>query len=145
MVDRKKMISVPIQAVEDALMLIAKHYGPGDRLPDDLPINDWSFLYILQTAVGVEPSSARVVESIVAVDPVTHPPHYRSFGAACKACGEDIECIDVVQHLNFNRGNAIKYIWRAGAKGDEIEDLRKARQYLDFEIKRLGGSVGPAQ
>lgn len=52
-----------------------------------------------------------------------------------------IECIQVTQHFNFNRGNAIKYIWRAGLKGNEIEDLKKAREYIDFEIKRIGGEL----
>lgn len=66
-------------------------------------------------------------------DPVQHPSHY-----ADRVPG--IECIEVAQHFNFNRGNAIKYLWRAGAKANEIEDLRKARQYIEFEIARLGGS-----
>lgn len=66
-------------------------------------------------------------------DAVEHPSHY-----ADRVPG--IECIEVAQHFNFNRGNAIKYLWRAGAKGDEIEDLRKARQYIGFEIARLGGN-----
>jgi hypothetical protein len=38
--------------------------------------------------------------------------------------------------MNFCLGNAMKYIWRAGQKGDALEDLRKARFYLDREIKR---------
>lgn len=63
-------------------------------------------------------------------DAVEHPNHYTS-----RVPG--IECIQVVQHFNFNRGNAIKYVWRAGLKGDEIEDLRKAKQYIDFEIERI--------
>jgi len=39
--------------------------------------------------------------------------------------------------MNFNRGNAIKYTWRAGEKGPPIEDLKKAIWYLQDEIKRL--------
>ena len=62
-------------------------------------------------------------------DPVKRPGHYTQVPG--------IECINVTQHFNFNRGNVIKYVWRAGAKGNEIEDLKKARQYLDFEINRL--------
>lgn len=58
-------------------------------------------------------------------------PHYNNV--------PEIECIDVVQHFNFNRGNVIKYVWRAGLKGDEIEDLKKARDYIDYEIERLKG------
>lgn len=64
-------------------------------------------------------------------DPVEHPPHYKQVPG--------IECIQVTQHFNFNRGNVIKYVWRAGEKGNEIQDLQKARQYLDFEIARLEG------
>lgn len=62
-------------------------------------------------------------------DPVNHPPHYR--GPA------GVECIQVVEHMNFCRGNAVKYIWRAGSKGDEIHDLEKAVWYLNREIARL--------
>ena len=49
------------------------------------------------------------------------------------------EPIKVIQHynLNFERGNAIKYILRAGKKNDEIEDLEKAATYLKFEIDKL--------
>lgn len=62
-------------------------------------------------------------------DNVNHPKHYNQV--------PNIECIDVVRHFNFNRGNAIKYVWRAGNKCDEIEDLKKAIWYLQDEIKRL--------
>lgn len=61
---------------------------------------------------------------------VDHPKHYTSHPSG-------IECIEVVEHMNFCRGNAIKYIWRAGDKGNEIEDLEKARWYIDREIRRL--------
>lgn len=63
-------------------------------------------------------------------DPVNHPAHYNAHPAG-------IECIDVVEHFSFNVGNAIKYAWRAGLKGDVIEDLRKAAWYLQREIERL--------
>ena len=60
---------------------------------------------------------------------VDHPSHYNNSPSG-------IECIDVVEHMNFNRGNAVKYIWRAGDKGDPVTDLAKARWYLDREIER---------
>ena len=66
-------------------------------------------------------------------DPVDHPQHYTSHPSG-------IECIDVTRHMNFNLGNAIKYVWRAGLKGDErkaIEDLQKAIWYLEDEVDRL--------
>ncbi|WJF91984.1 DUF3310 domain-containing protein [Paraburkholderia bonniea] len=48
-----------------------------------------------------------------------------------------VECIEIVRHMNFNRGNAIKYIWRAGLKGDALTDLQKACEYLKDEIARI--------
>ncbi len=63
-------------------------------------------------------------------DTVNHPPHYNEHPA-------NIECIEVVEHFNFNVGSAIKYLWRAGLKGNAIEDLKKARWYADREISRI--------
>lgn len=73
-------------------------------------------------------------------DQVNHPKHYTSDPSG-------IECIDITRHRNFNIGNAIKYLWRAGIKEDkdrklvdkQIEDLNKAIWYLVDEIHRLGG------
>lgn len=75
---------------------------------------------------------------VIAVKPidelVNHPSHYTD---------GKIEVIDFIEDkgLNFHRGNAVKYISRAGKKDPtkEIEDLKKARWYIDREIKRLGG------
>jgi hypothetical protein len=54
-------------------------------------------------------------------DPVNHPQHYTEHPSG-------VECIQVTEHMNFCLGNAVKYIWRAGLKGDNaVEDLRKAR------------------
>lgn len=63
-------------------------------------------------------------------DPVNHPKHYCSHPSG-------VECIEITRHMLFNRGNAIKYIWRAGEKSSEIEDLKKAIFYLTDEIARL--------
>ena len=73
-------------------------------------------------------------------DNVNHPAHYKSVVP-------DIECIDVTEHFNYNRGNAIKYIWRAGHKDKtkEIEDLQKAVWYLQREIKRISMKDASAQ
>lgn len=65
----------------------------------------------------------------LAHDPVNHPKHYTKHPSG-------VECITVTEHMNFCLGNAMKYIWRAGEKGDALEDLRKARWYLDREIER---------
>ena len=63
-------------------------------------------------------------------DPVNHPAHYTSHPSG-------VEAIDITRHMNFNLGNAVKYIWRAGLKGDSIEDLQKARFYISDELERL--------
>ena len=60
---------------------------------------------------------------------VDHPPHYNQHPSG-------IECIDVVEHMSFNLGNAVKYIWRADEKGAPVEDLEKAAWYIQREIKR---------
>jgi hypothetical protein len=58
-----------------------------------------------------------------------------------------IECIEVVQHFNFNIGNAIKYLWRLGLKqgNDPITELRKAKTYIDFEIARIQNELDAAK
>ena len=63
-------------------------------------------------------------------DPVSHPEHYT-------ANPSGIECIEITEHMDFCLGNAIKYIWRASLKGKAIEDLQKARWYLDRKIGLL--------
>lgn len=70
---------------------------------------------------------------------VNHPKHYNSLPARCDGCGKPIECIEVVRHMNFNIGNVLKYLWRAGHKegSSDIEDMKKAAWYLQDEIKRL--------
>ena len=74
-----------------------------------------------------------------------NPQHYKSLGVKCARCGAPIECIHVAELFGFNRGNVIKYIWRAGLKGDAIEDLKKARWYIDREIRRLEQSHDPQE
>ena len=49
----------------------------------------------------------------------------------------DVQPVDIAEHLSFNLGNVVKYVSRAGRKGDAVEDLLKARWYLDREIGRL--------
>jgi len=63
-------------------------------------------------------------------DPVNHPKHYTAHPSG-------VECIVVTEHMNFCLGNAMKYIWRAGEKGNTVEDLNKAVWYLEREISRL--------
>ena len=66
---------------------------------------------------------------------VSHPPHYTKHQSG-------IECIQIVEWMGFNLGNAVKYIWRADEKGNAIEDLQKAVWYVNREIqKRAKGSA----
>ena len=79
-------------------------------------------------------------------DPVNHPAHYTSDPSG-------IECIQITRHRNFNIGNAIKYLWRAGLKDTgirvpgaadkHVEDLRKAIFYIQDEIDRLTQAPPP--
>lgn len=68
-------------------------------------------------------------------DMVNHPAHYTSHPARCE-CGRGVECIDITEHMGFCLGNAMKYIWRSDIKGAAVQDLQKARWYLDREIEK---------
>lgn len=71
-------------------------------------------------------------EATVPVDTVANPAHYNSHPSG-------VECIQVVEHMTFNLGCVIKYLWRAGLKDGEpaTKDLKKAQWYIAREIARL--------
>jgi hypothetical protein len=60
-------------------------------------------------------------------DLINHPPHYTAGG---------VETIDFIEakKLNYNLGNCVKYITRADHKGNRLQDLQKAKWYLEREI-----------
>ncbi|QFG09440.1 hypothetical protein I5H08_gp047 [Mycobacterium phage Yuna] len=88
------------------------------------------------TSAFVESGKAEDMQPDVPVgDAVDQPSHYNQ-GPPCKGCGRPIECLDITEHMNFCLGNTVKYVWRCDLKHDAIEDLRKARKYLDTEIAR---------
>ena len=101
-------------------------------------VDEDSMVTWFTNVLGVGEALGRYLESEVAREPqdtttitpdlVNHPPHYR--GPA------GIECIQVTEHMNFCLGNTVKYVWRVafGGKDDDLEDLKKARWYLDREI-----------
>lgn len=62
-------------------------------------------------------------------DNINSPKHYTQHKSG-------IECIQITEHMNFNLGNAVKYIWRADLKNNVIEDLEKAKWYIQREIER---------
>lgn len=64
-------------------------------------------------------------------DVVNHPKHYTVHPSG-------VECIQITEHMNFCLGNAMKYVWRAGEKHETpLEDLKKAKWYIEREIKKL--------
>ena len=74
-------------------------------------------------------------------DNVNHPVHYQPLFEM-----KPLECIDITKNMPFIWGNAFKYVWRAGSKGDKakmIEDLRKAVWYLRNAFETYDGSVIP--
>ncbi len=83
---------------------------------------------IIEACEGREPRTTETEENY---DVISKPSHYTE--------GRKYEPKDVIRdwELNFNLGNTVKYVARAGRKDDILQDLKKARQYLDFEIEYL--------
>lgn len=81
---------------------------------------------------------------VIENDRVNHPSHYTWLKDLC-----GVEVIDITRHMDFDLGNAIKYILRNGHKSEEgmsdkdkaIEDLNKAIFYIKDKIKMMGGEV----
>lgn len=80
-----------------------------------------------------ENSRGETSDETIPDDPIHHPKHYTHY--------KGLEVIQLTEQMNFNRGNAVKYIARAGIKDQskEIEDLEKAKWYIQREIDRLKG------
>lgn len=68
-------------------------------------------------------------------DPVNQPKHYTAHPSG-------IECIQVTEHMGFNLGNAVKYIWRCDLKKDAMEDLKKAIWYIERELAKRQADKG---
>lgn len=73
-------------------------------------------------------------------DPVDHPAHYTS---------GPIECIDAIRAAvgsdgfkAYLRGNIMKYLWRVGKKDNAVQDLKKARWYIDRLITEETNAKG---
>lgn len=67
-------------------------------------------------------------------DDVNRPRHYTWHPSG-------VEAIEVTEWMGFCLGNAVKYLWRAGLKGDPIKDLEKAKWYIEREIARIKGAT----
>lgn len=79
---------------------------------------------LLRRALREDPYLGRTI-----ADMVDHPPHYTSHPS-------EVECIEITEHMNFCVGNAMKYLWRCDLKGDAVENLEKAKWYIEREISR---------
>lgn len=96
-------------------------YAPNRECPKDYPPEDIECLSCLIYKTNPDPKD----------DKVAHPSHYIE--------GRKYEPKDVIRdwELNYNLGCVVKYVSRAGRKDDILQDLRKARQYLEFEIEAI--------
>lgn len=134
--------TLPTPTIHEATMsALHKKWDTGRKYRDDDPSNptpesDPNYANTIRedlnatvTALGGDP---------VSEDVVNHPKHYTSDPSG-------VECIQITRHRNFNIGSALKYLWRAGLKGDssmaqidkQIEDLRKSIFYINDEIQRI--------
>lgn len=79
--------------------------------------------------------TAKAKKNVLGEEDVKHPKHYNTHPSG-------VECLTIVRHMNFNLGNVVKYIWRAGLKTGQadIQDLEKAMFYLKDEIERRKGA-----
>lgn len=82
-------------------------------------------------------------EHCVSTNQVNHPLHYNVHPSG-------VECITIIEWMTFNAGSAVKYLWRAGHKvsrgstseKSRLEDLKKARWYVDREIAKIEKELG---
>lgn len=77
-------------------------------------------------------------ETKVSNDPVNHPKHYTAHPSG-------VECIQITEHMGFNLGNAMKYVWRADLKNDALEDMKKAIWYIQREIAKREAEIAEAE
>ena len=78
---------------------------------------------------ATDPGPASEIDMESFSDPVNHPSHHTQYLG--------LEVIDLTEQMNFNKGNAVKYITRSGFKSDEILDLEKAAWYIARESSRV--------
>jgi hypothetical protein len=94
-------------------------------MKEPVPFGGWMHHSDDTVTVSVPKGGATITN----IEQVNHPKHYTSHPSG-------IECIQITEHMSFNLGNAIKYVWRADEKGKDIEDLRKAVWYIQREIAK---------
>lgn len=121
-----------------------RYAGKEGFVTDRVTVSGQQFMHLDGSDIDWAFDSIRPVELVEAADvaqeetsekpDAINPPHYQGFSSGAQV-------IDITENLNFNRGNAVKYLARAGAKdpAKEIEDLEKSLWYTQRELDRLKG------
>ncbi|MER6086557.1 DUF3310 domain-containing protein [Streptomyces bluensis] len=123
---------------DKVLITVGDHAGKRGRVASVRSVRTYPYYvkvygdvirYVWYSEMELEPD---MIPDAVKADSVNHPGHYTWLP-------NGLEVIDLTEHMNFNRGNAVKYLARAGRKSKqtELEDLKKARWYIQREISRL--------
>lgn len=105
--------------------LIGRSTKFGDK-PCGYALKDTSCL----TGEVMEEAGKRFWDKDYVKESVEHPQHYTAHPSG-------VECIQIVEHMSFNIGNAMKYLWRCDYKNAKLEDLKKAVWYVQREIERV--------
>jgi hypothetical protein len=125
-----KATGVPVSGVYQAIYLQKKKAksAPATKGNWKLASVSTSKKSVFQKPSTLAPNA--VMSMSLHADMVNHPPHYKAGG---------IETIDFIEakNLGYNLGNVVKYVSRADLKGNKVEDLQKARWYLDRAIANL--------
>lgn len=110
---------------------VGEPYAIYDDSEYDYELKDNSI--VIKELDRTETREDRCIEFVENVDSVLHPSYYTD------GWSNGAEVIDLTEHLSFCAGNVVKYVCRAGLKdpGKHVEDLEKARWYLDREIARV--------
>lgn len=129
-----KATGVSVQGVYQAVHLHKKK-AKGVPMTALAPKPNWKLASVSTSKKSVfqKPSTLApnaAMSMALHADMVNHPPHYKAGG---------IETIDFIEakNLGYNLGNVVKYVSRADLKGNKVEDLQKARWYLDRAIANL--------
>ena len=133
--ERMKWAGVVTKVTEDGFSAKTTKHLLLSILDVEFDCLDYNDFELETAATAKEEPTPQVVSTMPKDNPVSHPSHYTD---------GKIEVIDFIEDtgLNFNRGNAVKYLCRAGKKdpAKEIEDLEKAMWYISHEIERLKGA-----
>lgn len=83
----------------------------------------------MSTSAIAESITSPVIHNNMSVDNINHPAHYKNHPSGR-------ECIEIAGQMSFTLGNAFKYAYRCTEKGNPLDDLKKCRWYLEYEMSR---------